>query len=275
MTDVNKHGLSRDIPAEIRRLVRQASGFGCVVCGIAIYQYEHVDPPFADAHAHDASAITLLCAGCHDRVTRGLLSKASVRAAMAEPKALAKGFSFGPFDLGTGHPTVIAGGLTAIRTQSILRVYGDSILTVAAPEQSHGPFRISALLRDASGEVVMEIVENEWRTPTTNWDTQVVGQTITIRRAPGDIALVLRAEPPEAIRIERLRMLHRGTTIICDDKEGFQVQTPAGQYFRAYPATAVGCEAAVDITPHGLAVGYRCESMHIGYGVVGNSPRRK
>jgi len=275
MTFLNKHGLSRDIPAEVKRLVRQRSGFGCVVCGLAIYQYEHVDPPFADATKHLPDAITLLCAGCHDRVTRGLLSKSAVKVSMMKPKAFEKGFSFGPFDLGSGHPTVIAGGLTAIRTRSIIRVYRDPVLSLAPPEEGTSPFLLGALLRDDQGQVIMEIVDNEWRTPTTNWDTQILGQTIAIRRSRGDISLSLKAEPPNGIRIERLQMLHRGTTIECDPKNGFGVQTATGQYFHAFPATAVGCKAAIDVTSTGLTVGCQCESMSIGYATVGTAPRRR
>jgi magnesium chelatase family protein len=47
--EINKHGLSRTIPAEIRREIRQRSKFGCVICRNAIYTYEHIDPTFVNA----------------------------------------------------------------------------------------------------------------------------------------------------------------------------------------------------------------------------------
>ena len=61
---MNRFGLGRDIPGTTKRIVRQRCGFGCVVCGAAFYQYEHVDPAFADARVHDPEKICLLCGGC-------------------------------------------------------------------------------------------------------------------------------------------------------------------------------------------------------------------
>ena len=57
----NKFELSRTIPEPIKRQIRQDSGFGCVICGLGIIQYEHVDPEFHLAKIHDPSKMTLLC----------------------------------------------------------------------------------------------------------------------------------------------------------------------------------------------------------------------
>lgn len=51
--EVNKHGLSRYIDAVIRRQIRQNCRFGCCICGNAIIDYEHVDPPFENATEHN------------------------------------------------------------------------------------------------------------------------------------------------------------------------------------------------------------------------------
>ena len=155
----NEYGLSRDVPNDVAREVRQRSGFGCVVCSSAIYQYEHVDPPFVEARSHDPQGITLLCGGCHDRVTRKLLSKESVKAAMKNPAALKTGFSFGPFDFGGHHPAVLLGSVRAIRTSVIVQVFGEPVLSVAPPEAPHAPFRLSAQLKDREGKEILHIVE--------------------------------------------------------------------------------------------------------------------
>src|SRR5574337_274292 len=91
MAEVNKFGLSRDIPDLIKREVRQKCGFGCVVCGSAVYQYEHLEPLFPDAKNHDPNGIVLLCGGCHDRVTRGMLSKETIKLKANNPKCLEEG----------------------------------------------------------------------------------------------------------------------------------------------------------------------------------------
>jgi hypothetical protein len=89
----SRHGLSRNIPNSIKRTIRQNCGFGCIICGCATYEYEHVDPSFEDATVHDPDKMTLLCGSCHSYVTRGIWSKDRVKAAMRNPKCLEKGFS--------------------------------------------------------------------------------------------------------------------------------------------------------------------------------------
>lgn len=42
----NQHGLSRNISEDIKQEVRKKSGFGCIICGLGIYEYEHIDPEF-------------------------------------------------------------------------------------------------------------------------------------------------------------------------------------------------------------------------------------
>ncbi|WP_140145769.1 HNH endonuclease, partial [Vibrio parahaemolyticus] len=81
MSDKNKHGLSRYIPEDVKRKVRQKCGYGCVVCGTAIVEYEHVDPEFSEAKEHDPDKIVLLCSQCHAKVTRKFLSKESIKLA--------------------------------------------------------------------------------------------------------------------------------------------------------------------------------------------------
>mgnify|MGYP000906689683 CR=1 FL=1 len=63
MTNTNKYGLSRHIPEEIKKEVRQNSKYGCVVpnCRNIIYEYEHLIPEFKDASVHDAENICLTC----------------------------------------------------------------------------------------------------------------------------------------------------------------------------------------------------------------------
>ena len=57
----NQYGLTRTIPEDIKRQVRQACGFGCVCCGLAIATYEHIDPEFHFAESHDPDKMAYLC----------------------------------------------------------------------------------------------------------------------------------------------------------------------------------------------------------------------
>jgi hypothetical protein len=52
--------ISRNIPFPIKRKIRQRCGFGCVICGLPLYEYEHL-LGFAKVKRHVEKEITLLC----------------------------------------------------------------------------------------------------------------------------------------------------------------------------------------------------------------------
>jgi hypothetical protein len=103
---VNKFGLSRDIPDPLKREARQACGFGCVICGASIVEYEHFDPDFAEAREHNPARIALLCPSCHANVTRKFWPKEKVKTARLAPRCKQTNFSWGAFDFGQRHPTI-------------------------------------------------------------------------------------------------------------------------------------------------------------------------
>ncbi len=215
--NVNKFGLNRNIPSEIKQIIRQRCGFGCVVCGSAIYQYEHFNPEFINATFHDDKGITLLCGGCHDRKSRGLLSTETVYEFNSKPKCLENGFSNGPFDIGNIHPQIVMGSLTFINVPIPISVLGESIFKITPPSVEGKIFKISATLRNNKGNIILQIEENEWLSSTTNWDCKVEGQRIILRSGPGKIDLILRSEPPQRIVIEQLKMTHKGIEINCSE----------------------------------------------------------
>lgn len=267
----NKHGLTRDIPESVKRAVRQRDRFGCVRCGCAVYTYEHVDPTFEEAESHDPNAITLLCAGCHDLVTRRLLSKDTVKAFMDAPKCRESGFSFGPFDVGQSWPTVRIGPVTLEQVGVVIRASGDDVLRIDPPEEVGAPFRISARLANRSGNGTLAIIENEWRSSAGNWDVEVVGPRITIRDAPREIALVLRTDPPHTLVVERLRMYHRGVRIEASQSD-LTVSAGGSTTFTAYSAHFTNNRIGIDVDSNGGArMGVGGGSVHIGSMVTGGS----
>jgi hypothetical protein len=142
----NQHGLSRHIPNDVKAAVRQLSKFGCVRCRNAIYQYEHIDPEFAEARSHDARAICLLCAGCHDRVARGQISKLSVKQAYARTQAdSAIKPPWSDFDL-TGYECELAIGASTFHSPKVIfRVNGETLLAFGPPEEPGTPPLLSGL----------------------------------------------------------------------------------------------------------------------------------
>ncbi len=250
--NVNKHGLKRTIDAPIKREIRQKCGFGCIKCGSAVYQYEHVDPEFKEAKVHNPNHIVLLCGGCHDLVTRGLLSKDTIKTLALTPKCKQTGFSFGPFDIGTETPEIIVGTYSCKNVKTLISVHGESILSVSPPESEKAPFSINALMRDREGNELLRIENNEWKSKSDNWDVEVVGRTITIRKKLGDIALVIRTDPPDKLTIVRMEMEYKGVKISCKEGESISITNPNGTILYTNGMTVVNYETGLNIRENGF-----------------------
>jgi hypothetical protein len=159
----NKHGLSRDIPAQVKLHVRQNSGFGCVICGLGIYDYEHIEPEFKDATEHDPNGIILLCPTHHALKTRGILPKAEIVGHMRSPASLKAGFTFGPLYY-SGGPIIVRMGNSKFQdTPYPITVGGIPMLAVERPNDDGGPISISAIMADYLGQPMLGINRNEWR----------------------------------------------------------------------------------------------------------------
>lgn len=202
----NKYGLSRDIGDPIKREIRQRSGFGCVICGSCMIDYEHVDPEFANARSHDPNKITLLCPMCHGKVTRNLISKSRVKLAMENPKCKQQGFSFEEFDPAMTHPFVKFAGVTLKNCNIPIEVNGLPLFLIEPPEESGAPYRLSATFCDQSGFPSLLIRRNEWRTSSSQWDVTLINGRITIRSGHRKISLQMLFVPAEGIIVEKVDM---------------------------------------------------------------------
>ncbi|MDF1662763.1 MAG: HNH endonuclease [Planctomycetota bacterium] len=172
----NQHGLSRYIPLPVQREIRQRCGFGCARCGSAIYQYEHIDPPYSEAKSHDPKKITLLCGGCHDKVTRKFLSKNTVSKDNEDPICRRQGFASEWFDVGVDHPSITIGGTTLASCDEILTINNEIILGIEPPEELGSPYRISGKFYNEKGTLLFEIDRNEFKGTLEAWDIETKGR---------------------------------------------------------------------------------------------------
>lgn len=275
----NRFGLSRDLPAAVAREVRQRDGFGCVVCGNAIIDYEHFAPEFKDAKEHETAGIALLCIMCHGLKTRGRLSPKSIAEAIKSPVARRKGFSFGPFDVGTQHPELVFGNVVARHVPVLIHIHGEDVFRIREPEAPGGPFRISAFVSDRNGAPMMHIVDNEWRTKTSNWDVRVEGDRITINSNVRDIDLVLRSNPPNQLVFERFNLRHRGIAMSSNVGKPTLFTMLDGNSLSTEGMELDGCKIGVMLDQSGLAVGVgggsvSIKSMSFGYSPPSDRPQR-
>ncbi|MCE0925991.1 hypothetical protein [Pseudomonas monteilii] len=215
----NKHGLGRTISAETKREVRKRCGFGCVRCGLGFYDYEHFAPDFAEARSHDPAGITLLCMQCNQKRNRNVLSAATVAAHNANPRCLQEGYANEWLDVSSESVEVVFAGSTFVDCTNILKVCGDNVLSILPPEFPGETYRISGLFADDTGATTLKIVDNQWTAGADNWDVEWVGSTLTIRKGPRDIVLVLKTVPPTKLIVERLNMQINGIHVVGDAEE--------------------------------------------------------
>jgi hypothetical protein len=207
MKVINKYGLGRNIPEPIKREVRQRSKFGCVHCRCAIYEYEHIEPEFNDAKQHESDNICLLCAHCHGKVTKGILSKKTVRndyLAVQSSKIVKPPFD--DFDLNTNQIKVVLGSSIFHGAKTLIMMDNKVALAIEPPEQGVNFPTLSGFFTDETGKEIFRIEKNEWSGTSTGWDMTVVGGTITIKLKDKKVALKLRVEPPTTIIVEELDM---------------------------------------------------------------------
>lgn len=241
---MNVYGLPRAIPADVRREVRKNCGFGCVICGLGIVQYEHVDPEYHLAKEHDPTKIALLCPQCHAKITTKHWSKARVKLAMKNPVCKQVNYSKEVFDFCEGHPQLRFGGILLKNCPIPIEVAGYPLFSVKPPEQEGEPFRLSGTFTDSTGEISLIVKDNEWMAKSSSWDVEVTGGRIIIREGPRNIHLVLKAEPPHALVVEKLDMRLGGLHFLANG-DFLKVEFPTGGVMEFTSCIADGCQVGM------------------------------
>ena len=215
---------SRNIPNPIKREVRQRCGFGCVICGMILYDYDHMMNDWSQVQEHVADDITLLCTAHHREKTNGLLTREQVAKANKNPFNLREGSSK-PYDLHFDgeHGTVVLAD-NIFTNHSLIQQY----------EGVHWPFCVPVLvdgipligLRVEDGrllfamevynefnEKILAIYDNQMIYSVGIWDVTLVGKVLTIREGQRDVILQLEFRPPSEIAINKAKLRCNGVTI--------------------------------------------------------------
>lgn len=205
------------IPLEIK--VRQRCGFGCVICGLPLYEYEHM-LEWAEVQRHVAEEITLLCRQHHGEKTNGLLPIEAVQEANRNPYNLRSGVSKNIFlhysgndvQLALSNSTFSFNGLPENAFFAPFVV--DGLAVVGFRVESGRALLLQFIAFNELNVPILQIVDNELVYRTEQWDIEWVGQKLTIREGHRKILLQLVFEPPNIIRIAKGRILLNGIEIL-------------------------------------------------------------
>ncbi|MFA7419849.1 MAG: HNH endonuclease signature motif containing protein [Melioribacteraceae bacterium] len=206
MNITNQYGLTRTIPPDIKLKVRQNSGFGCVICGIAICEYEHVDPEFKDAKEHNSENITLLCPTCHSKVTRKFISKEVVKQRMMNPWCIDNGKCHDSFRFPHSEISISIGSCNFKNTR-ILTLEDETYLSIVSSGDEKIPLLINAKFCDSESKEYLIITDNEWQASSDIWDLDVSSGSIIIRKNHRVISFRLNNISSNNLSIDRLNML--------------------------------------------------------------------
>lgn len=206
----NRYGLARQIPVTVKREVRRACGFGCVVCGNTFIQYHHAGIEYANATTHDPAKITLLCGGCHDRVSRGTYSNEKIDEHIQRPYCLTNGPAHTELDYGTIAPHVSFAGSVFENCTFPIRVHDYGVVRLDRPVEAGAPVLLSALFTNSRGEINLAISANEVMLMPDNWDATAEGTRLRLWDDRGQPSLTLNVRPRQALEIERIESLMLG-----------------------------------------------------------------
>jgi hypothetical protein len=197
-----------------KRIVRKRCGFGCIICGLPIYQYDHMYGYTLDT-ADDPAGITLLCARHHEEKTKRLLPLDKVLAANESPINVQNGvsapyevhYSGDQFTIRVGPGTFV--GIGSSLCALLLR--DEEVIAFDLTDK--GQLALNVNLHDRSGNLALSIIDNEMLCSINTWDIEYVGRTLTVRQALGDIMFELLFEPPSSISLTRATLAYDDVTI--------------------------------------------------------------
>jgi hypothetical protein len=194
--------------------VRQRCGFGCVICGLPLFEYEHMEG-WANVRQHIAEEITLLCDKHHKERTNGWLPLDEVKKANANPFNLHTGVSK-PYDLHFSgqRPEVLIGSnrfITELNEsrRSIVPIMVDGQVLV-------GFFWLDEHLLlqlkfyDEFNRLRFFVFDNQLVYLVETWDIELVGKKLILREAPRNIFLEIEFDPPNRVVISKGRILCNG-----------------------------------------------------------------
>lgn len=218
MDNTSESPNSRNIPLPIQREVRKRCGFGCVICGVPLYEYDHL-LGWANVKRHIAEEITLLCNKHHHEKTSGLLLNEDVLVANTNPFNLCSSVSK-PYDLhfsGTECETIIGGNKFTTLDQG----YGTAIIPLMIDEiplvaflLTDGHLLLNLNLFDENNEQILRICNNQLWYSTNPWDIELKGKNLIIREASHNILIDITFNMPNQITINRGRFLLNGVEVL-------------------------------------------------------------
>ena len=185
-----ENSLRPAIPEPIKREVRQRCGFGCILCGKLVCDYEHI-VPWSECRSHDAENIVLLCTEHHREVTANRIAKERLEDARLAPFARhPQRRATYSFEIAPQRVFHAGGNLIYLNGISPFHIILAEDGPVATIEFEYG-FPLSSLrLLDPFRVPMLLVCRNEVIINSEMiWDVELTGTNFIVRKGKGDIVL--------------------------------------------------------------------------------------
>lgn len=240
---INKHGLSRTIPSNVKRAIRHQDGYGCIICGNMLVDYEHIDPLFCDAVEHNPANMALLCSNHHDQVTRKILPKRIIKECKANPYCKQHGFAFSYY---FPHPEDIkikCGTSYFENTKIIIEINGKPIIWI---EEEDKKILFNAIFYDNEGNKVGYLNKNTFIALVKDCDIYAIASRIEARLRKGVINLQLNIESDGIVELKRLSANYGGTKININNKGAIEIESH-GSLVTLHDCKMFNCGGAISL----------------------------
>jgi hypothetical protein len=205
----------------MKREIRKRCGFGCVICGLPFYEYDHIEE-WAMVKRHVADEITLLCRQHHGEKTAGLIPKEMVVSANAAPHNRKTGSSkpfplhfsgdFGVVEMGGNRFTHSFGSNSPAMIVALID--GHPILAFRREEDS---LLLALNVYNKFNKLILMVHDNELVYTADSYDIEFIGSTLRVRERHAQILLEIIFQPPARITIPRGRLLYNGVEILIGE----------------------------------------------------------
>ena len=242
----------------------------------------------------------LLCGHCHDKVTRGALSKETVweqyRLVQTSDDVRRPSIQW---NLNHHAIKVTLGPCVFEHTKALIVLNDEVVLAIEPPEVGASFPTLTGYFHDPQGNELFRIERNEWIGPSTAWDLEIIGKEILIRSSPDTSALHLRLHP-DAIEVIALDMRIGNSHLLLKENclAVGRISTESEYYLRFKYLKCIGAEVGVQVSEEdapspkftgrripisggidlqgtGIKVGVGAGTMHIGTFSIENANRHE
>lgn len=184
-----------DISEPMKREIRRRCGFGCIICGMPMFDYHHIED-YAIAQKHEADNIVLLCPNHHAGPTRNRVSEETIRHYAASPANIGQSTTGTYVNLMVGRKGSFEAGGRIYEFDfdenggrfDAVNIAGKTFLGLTC---EHDHLLLDIILTDKTGTPVLCVKRGEMTVSTGVWDHRFEGPNIRVQSAEHDVAFAL------------------------------------------------------------------------------------